>query len=241
MILLHPTGTSARQMAALARALPPSWVASCIDRPGWGQEALPPRSHRAGFYRAQGAWLATSVAGARPPIDLFAWSSGGLVALHAALAAPSTFGTLYLYEPPLWSSRDHGDRAQLFRFAMTLLWAALRLERRAAASFWRMVTARRAGPSGLDRLDPGQRAELLAVRGPLVRELLAGTGEELAGQLGQVAPRVVVLVGGESGPGARRAAERLAGASPRTEVRVLDGLDHLGPLVSPGAVAGALG
>jgi pimeloyl-ACP methyl ester carboxylesterase len=240
MILLHPTGTSARQMAALAGALSPSG-ASCIDRPGWGQEAPPPPSDRAGFYRAQGAWLAASVGGGRPPVDLFGWSSGGLVALHAALVAPSAFGTLYLYEPPLWSSRDHGDRAQLFRFATTLLWGALRAERRAAASFWRMVTPRRTGPSGFDRLAPSQRAELLAVRGPLVRELLAGTGEELAGTLGQLAPRVVVLVGGDSGPGARRAAERLAGASPRAEVRVLEGLDHLGPLVSPAAVAGALG
>jgi hypothetical protein len=49
-----------------------------------------------------------------------------------------------------------------------------------------------------------------------------------------------VLVGGESGPGARRAAERLAAASRRTEVRVLEGLDHLGPLVSPATVAAAL-
>jgi hypothetical protein len=243
MVLLNATGTTAAQLAPLAGALAPWRAARCIDRPGWGAEAAPTSSGRAGWYRAQGAWLAAQYgwADGRPPIDVFAWSSGALVALHAALIAPSAFGALYLYEPPLWSSRDHRDRGQLAHFAMTLLWGALRRDRRATESFWRMVTRRRTGPSGFERLGPSHRNDLLAVRGSLLREVLAGTGEELAGTLGQLGSPVLVLVGGESGPGAGRAAERLASATTRAEVRFLDGLDHLGPLVSPAAVAAALG
>lgn len=241
LALINATGVSTRQLEPLRQALGPLRSARALCRPGWGGEPALPAGERSQYYSAHARWLVERLRGADSPVDLFAWSSAGIVALHAALAAPELIGTLYLYEPPLWSSREHADKKQLLRFAQTLLCGALGSRRLARRYFWQMVTARSEGPCGFERLPPAAQSELVAEEGPLLRELLAGTGEELAGALHALAARVVVLVGAQSGPAARRAAERLAGAVARAEVRVLPGLDHLGPLTCPQTVAAALG
>lgn len=241
LVLVNATGTSARQLDPLLQALGPLRSARALCRPGWGGEPALPTEERSRYYDAHGRWLVERLRGAESPVDLFAWSSAGIVALHAALGAPATIGTLYLYEPPLWSSRDHADKKQLFRFAQTLLYGALFSRSQGRRAFWQMVTARREGACGFASLPAAEQAALLAEEGPLLRELLAGTGEELAGRLHSLTTRVVVLVGAQSSPAARRAADRLVSAVPHAEVRVVPGLDHLGPLTSPQAVASALG
>jgi pimeloyl-ACP methyl ester carboxylesterase len=167
---------------------------------------------------------------------VFGWSSGGIVALHAALLAPERCRRLVLYEPPLWASRD-GDRFRMARFVEMLAWGALRRTRRVRGAFWRMVTVRTDGVTGFERLDAAARSALLDQSGPLLREVLAGTGEELRATIGGLKVPTTVVVGGASAPLPYLAAQRLMGAAPGVSVHRVEGLDHLGPMVSPERVA----
>jgi pimeloyl-ACP methyl ester carboxylesterase len=236
LVLVHGTGTDSRHLQRLSQCLAGKAPVVLFDRPGWsGGEPSPSK----GYFRVQGEALARRLTELGEACTVFGWSSGGIVALHAALIAPERFRRLVLYEPPLWASRD-GDRFRMARFLEMLAWSGLRRPRRVRGAFWRMVTVRAEGATGFERLDGGTRSALLEHEGPLLHEVLAGTGEELRAEVGRLEVPTSVLVGGASAPLPHRAAQRLAEAAHGVVVQSIDGLDHLGPIASPERVAAAL-
>lgn len=241
LFLMHPTGASSRELTALESALSERFRVTRRDRPGWGAE---PRLHGdqpAPYNARQGRWLGEQLRHELGPHVVFGWSSAGFIALHAALQHPGLIAALWLYEPPLWTSRDHDDRARLIEFARTLGWSALGQTRRANAAFWRMVSRRRDGTCGFARLPAARSTALCSERGPLARELLAGTGEELRESLPQLRVPVRVLVGDQSHPQSELAAQRLCRALPNAKCTQLVGLDHLAPLTDADALAEVIG
>ncbi len=240
IVLVHPTGTSARVLAPLAAALAGRYRVVCPDRPGWGEAPSLGDAPRAAYYERHGRWLVERIRELRGPCEVFGWSSGAFIALHAAVLAPDVIQAVHLYEPPLGSSRDHEDRARIVELARVLGWSAVRQHARAAEAFWRMVSGRADGSSGFARLDATTRTSLVRERGPLARELLAGTGEELRERLAGVRARLNLLAGVDTSPTTMRATTRLASLVPGAHVTTLGGLDHLGPLTHPAPVAGAI-
>ncbi len=229
-ILVGPTGAASACLEPLRVAL----GGECWERPGWGASRA---EH--GSYAHQGALLAATLRSRAQPVGLFGWSSGGFVALHAALRAPEWVTGVTVYEAPLGGSRDATARQRL-RFLETVLLDGLGFTGRARGAFWRMVTERRDGTTGFDLLTPAAQWSLRGHLGPLVRELLMGTGEELLGSLGDLAVPLVVLVGADSAPTAERAAARLAGRAPTASIVTVAGADHLGPVTHPLDVARAI-
>lgn len=230
LVLVPGTGAGAEALEPLAAALGGARV---FHRSGWDGGSVLPRQ---GYFGAHAARL---IAEAAAPVALFGWSSGGFIALHAALLDASRVRRLFLYEPPLFSRGDD-DAGSRNRFLAMLGWRAVGMKARARAAFWRMVSPRSDGGTGFDRLEPGARAALVSRDGPLLRELFAGTGEELAGRLASLGERTTVLVGGASASPARRAAERAVGELPGSRLVVVDGADHLAPISMPGELARAV-
>jgi pimeloyl-ACP methyl ester carboxylesterase len=236
LILVHGSGVGAEVMAPLAVALGAEFETSCLARPGW--DGSPPCS-REHYYLEQGARLAAVASPERPAL-VFAWSSGGFVALHAALQAPERFRGLVLYEPPLWS-RDGFSASAMSQFAVFMTLSALGRGTAARRSFWRMVTRRADGRTGFDALPEHQREALVLREGPLLHELLAGTAEELRDGLAALRVPLTVLVGAESCDYVRSGSQRLGAVTPAaTSVEVPDA-DHLEPLAHPEAFAQVLG
>ncbi|GHF19871.1 alpha/beta hydrolase [Amycolatopsis deserti] len=87
--------------APVAEALRDRYTVVCVDRRGRGDsgDAIPP--HEAGAYQVQRevADLDAVIAAEGGPAAVFGFSSGGILALHAAVAG-SAVTRLALYEPP---------------------------------------------------------------------------------------------------------------------------------------------
>lgn len=236
IVLVHPTGVVAQTLSPLAEALGEGARVISYTRLGWDGTS-PPR--REAYYSEHACQLVSLLREQTEPVEVFAWSSGGFVALHAALTAKDLISRLHLYEVPFASSRDN-DVRQLTQFVRMLAWTALRSPVRARSAFWTMVSQRRRGGNGFKALPPQTRSLLLRQEGPLLREVLAGTGEELMSELHRISIPVQVIVGRESGRLAQAAAKRLVGAVKMAQLTTLEAGDHLAPLLSPQRVARAI-
>lgn len=167
-------------------------------------------------------------------IELFAWSSGSLVALHAASAYPQKVRRLFAYEPPFGMNRDSGA-AQRRAFASLVGWSLVGFRQRARRAFWQMVSLRSDGSYGFELLPPMLQTRLLEVRGPLLRELFGATA---AATHGLEALDLRLALGSLSTEPMRRAVERLGQAvGSRRAVEYFEGLDHLAPLSEPRRIA----
>lgn len=236
IVLVHPTGTAGDAMGPMEDALRSSRKVYSYSRLGWDGGPIAPKNN---YYEIQGQQLIEVIQRLTTPVELFAWSSGGIVALHTALAAPQLVSRLHLYEVPLWSSRDN-DRKRALRFISMFAWGWLQRDERSKAAFWNMVSEHNDGPTGFERLPTGTRQRLLRQPGPLIEEVLAGTGEELCGRLEQITVPVSVLTGAASSHGARAAANRLAAVLRSSERHDLSDADHLAPITMPSVVAAAI-
>jgi len=220
-------------MAPLAEALRAERCVRVFSRPGW--DGGPPTA-RKNYYHTQGQELVKVLRTGTTPAELFGWSSGGLVALHAALAAPELVKGLYLYEVPFLSSRDN-DWRRLYGFLAMLAWGKLGRKERSRAAFWRMVSEREHGPTGFALLPVEARSRLVRQSGPLLEEVLAGTGAELREMLEQIKIPVCTLTGAASGRSSHIAADRLSEFICASTRHRISGADHLAPLTMPHAIA----
>jgi pimeloyl-ACP methyl ester carboxylesterase len=178
----------------------------------------------------------TAAAGVRPL--LVGHSSGAVVALESALAAPSAFRAMVLYEPPVAVDEPLGGEA--LRRARAALDAgdpdrAIVIHMREIAGVGRLMVA------GLRRVPPAWRV----VRGHARAQI---TDDEAIESLGVGLDRYarlhlpVLLLGGDRSPAhMRRRLDALAAVLPRLEeVVVLQGQGHLANLRAPGEVAGVI-
>lgn len=193
----------------------------------------------AGSFRRRGSALADHLRARTGKAIVFGWSNGAFVAVHAARFAPGSVRQLVLYEPPFESGGDP-SLVQRLRFARMVFLAAIGRRRAAQEAFWRLVTARRTGVPGIDRLDPRLRRTLIEPRphsDALLSEVFAGTGAELAREAS--GGEATILLGGESPTSTVRAAVRTQRLFRASSLVPLRGLDHLGPIAAPSTVAAA--
>lgn len=98
VLLIHGGGSTSEPWVRVARQLPQRLRVLRYDRPTY--RAVPPRGGAAVMAAEVSDVLAISDA-APGPMLVVGHSSGAVVALQSALAAPSRFAGLVLYEPPL--------------------------------------------------------------------------------------------------------------------------------------------
>ncbi len=162
------------------------------------------------------------------PCYLFGHSSGGVVALEAALAAPECFDALAVFEPaldlvelPLGNPASTLEARQAVRDGRPGRALAIFLRDMVGvppmvANLAKLLAL---SPRFRDRLIPGQIAD---------QESLERLGDRLAAY-GGIVQHVLLVTGTKSPEHLRRRTERLGGVLPSSDLRRMQGTGHGGP------------
>jgi alpha-beta hydrolase superfamily lysophospholipase len=225
--MCHRAAGPMRPLAALLRD---TFTVYTYDRRGRGESADTPPYAVAREIED----LRAVVARAGGEAYVYAISSGAALAMASA-AARSGIARLALYEPPFMAEVGDGTRAKEYTGRLNELLAAGR-DGDAVALFMAHVGVPEAVIAGI-RAQPGWAAlEAIAPTLAYDDEVL-GDGSVPRGPASTIAVPALVLAGGASPGGLRRAAEATADALAAGEFRILDGQTHD---VAPGALAPVL-
>jgi pimeloyl-ACP methyl ester carboxylesterase len=235
VLLLHPGSADCSSWAGVAAALAGRFRVLRFDR--WtyrdGHADAAPSGAEAMAGEVGDVLAVAAAAGERPL--LVGHSSGAVVALESALAAPAAFRAMVLYEPPVAVDEPLGGEA--LRRARLALDAgdpdrAITIHLREIGGAGRLMVA------GMRRMPPVWQ---------LVRAHAAAqiTDDEAIESLGVGLGRYarldlpVLLLGGDRSPAhLRRRLDALAAVLPRPEeVVVLEGQGHMANLRAPAEVA----
>jgi len=242
LVCLHASGSSSRQWKGLverigqhARVVAPDFYGHG-ETPTWNQA-------RALTLRDEASRVMRILTGSSRPIHLVGHSYGGAVALHIALELPERVASLTLYEPvpfaTLFAYNARNPAAVEVRILAEGIDHALRngfLEAAAErfVTYWSGNDAWRA-LSGLQRTT-------IASRIPSIDrhfKALAADPTTLKDYERLRIP-VLLMAGARTKASTRRLTELLAYGLPASEVEMIDGLDHMGPVTAPGVVNGRI-
>ncbi|MCY1067445.1 alpha/beta hydrolase [Nannocystis sp. RBIL2] len=238
VVLVHPTGTTRRGLAATAEHLARHLRVVTYDRRGWGDSRGTVAPQR--WWATHGDDLIAVIESMGEAAEVVAWAGGSAAAIHAALRRPELVRQLVLFEPTIGAGPPRARRLRHLRRA--LAWAAMGEHRRSRAVFWRATTQRgvwsaEAGNRGLtcafDHVRADIREMLLSAPGPLADELRAGTEDHLLARLEELRPEVHILLAGMSVRSLYRIADRWVERCPTAGFRGEDDCDALLPLNRP--------
>ena len=238
VLLLHPGSADRTSWARVAAALAERFRVLRFDR--WtyrdGHADASPAGADAMAAEVADVLAVAAATGGRPL--LVGHSSGAVVALESALAAPAAFRAMVLYEPPVAVDEPLGGEA--LRRARAALdvgdpGRAITIHLREIAGGGRL------GVAAMRLVPPVWRF----VRGQAAAQI---TDDEAIESLGVGLDRYarldlpVLLLGGDRSPAhLRRRLDALAAVLPRLDsVVVLQGQGHLANLRAPGEVAGVV-
>ncbi|HWD46825.1 MAG TPA: alpha/beta hydrolase [Actinomycetota bacterium] len=235
-ILLLPPGSADRSSwAGVAAALAGRFRVLRFDRWSYrdGHAAASPSGAEAMAAEVADVLAVAAAVGERPL--LVGHSSGAVVALESALAAPSAFRGLVLYEPPVAVAEPLGG--EVLRRARAALDAG-DPDRAVAIHMREIVGAGRLMVAAMRRVPPVWQI----IRGHAAAQITDDEAiESLGVGLGRYAGLelpVLLLGGGRSPAHLRERLAALAAALPRLEeVVVLEGQGHMANLRAPGEVA----
>jgi pimeloyl-ACP methyl ester carboxylesterase len=235
VLLLHAGSADRSSWAGVAAALAARFRVLRFDR--WtyrdGHADAPPAGADAMAAEVRDVLAVTTVVGERPL--LVGHSSGAVVALESALAAPSAFAGLVLYEPPVAVAAPLGGEA--LRRARAALDAG-DPDRAITIHMREIVGASRLMVAAMRRVPPAWQI----VRGHAPAQVTDDEAiESLGVGLGRYARLdlpVLLLGGGRSPAHLRQRLDALAAVLPRLDsVVVLEGQGHMANLRAPGEVA----
>jgi pimeloyl-ACP methyl ester carboxylesterase len=238
VLLLHPGSADRSSWAGVAAALAGRFRVLRFDRWTYRDGHVDTGPSGAEAMAAEvGDVLAVAAAAGERPL-LVGHSSGAVVALESALAAPSAFRAMVLYEPPVAVGEPLGGEA--LRRARTALDAgdpdrAIAIHMREIAGVGRVTVA------AMRQLPPVWRV----IRGHAAAQVTDDEAiESLGVGLGRYAnlDLPVLLLGGDRSPAHLRARlDALAAVLPRLDqVVVLEGHGHMANLRAPGEVAAVI-
>lgn len=241
-VLLHSSGSSARQWDRLAQQLGPRLRVVAPDFRGHGAApaGAPPTLPTLADEVGRIEQLIDGLRRRAPaPIHLIGHSFGGAVALTLALRRPQAYASLSVYEPVLFSVPYLHDRqalpvqrtlaaAEHMRCAVRLGWLDQAAE--AFVDFW--------SGAGAWAALPAARRQSVAARMPAVVshfDMLFGAGIAAA-DLAAIQAPVLLLSGGRSPPIAALTAHLVAAGLPTVEQVTIDAAGHMGPVSHAEAV-----
>jgi pimeloyl-ACP methyl ester carboxylesterase len=235
VLLLHSGSADRSSWARVAAALAGRFRVLRFDRWTYRDGHADPAPAGAETMAAEVADVLAVVAAAGERPLLVGHSSGAVVALESALADPSAFRAMVLYEPPVAVDEPLGGDA--LRRARAALDAgdpdrAITIHMREIAGAGRPMVA------GLRRLPPVWQV----IRGHAAAQIADDEAiESLGVGLGRYARLdlpVLLLGGGRSAAHMRARLDALAAVLPRLEeVVILEGQGHMANLRAPGEVA----
>ena len=242
VVCLHASGSSSRQWKGLvervgehARVVAPDFYGHG-ETPTWNQG-------RALTMRDEASRVMRVLTGSSRPIHLVGHSYGGAVALHIALELPERVASLTLYEPvpfaTLFAYNARNPAAVEVRILAEGIDHALRngfLEAAAErfVSYW----------SGNDawRTLSGLQRTTIASRMPSIDRHFKALAADTTTLKDYERLRIPVLLmaGARTKASTRRLTELLAYGLPASEVEMIDGLDHMGPVTAPEIINGRI-
>lgn len=245
LVIAHATGFHGRAYAPLARLLLDRWHCVAFDERGHGDSGLPQSLDFEwhGFARDVRA-VVDGLALERPVA--IGHSCGGAALLLAEQAVPGTFEAIYCYEPVVFPGDDPPDGG-----IDNPMSDAARRRREVFESRAQAFDNYSSKPplDVLDRValeiyvehgfeDLADGSVRLCCRGDSeARVYSAGFAHDAFRHLAEVACPVTLACGEKTNSINREHLELLAARLSRCQVKVLQGLSHLGPLEDPAAVA----
>ncbi len=234
VVLLHASGSSARQWDALAQALEPCFQVHAVDLLGHGRQP-----GRPGATVHDEAALVQPLLQAAGAVHLVGHSYGGAVAMHLAAAQPARVLSLAVYEPVLFSLlAEHEPWSPAAREAFALAEAMRGLvgAGEAAAAAARFVDYW-SGP-GTWAAMPAPRRDGIALRMPFIVQHFETLYREPmpARALARLRMPLLCLSGGRSTPAALRIAALLQALLPQGRHERLPEAGHMGPVTHPAAI-----
>lgn len=228
VVLLHASGSSARQWDALAQALQPRFAVHAIDLLGHGRQPGKP-----GATVHDEAALVQPLLQAAGAVHLVGHSYGGAVAMHLAAAQPARVLSLAVYEPVLFGLlAEHEPWSPAAREAFALAEAMRGLvgagESAVAAArfidYW-------SGAGTWAAMAPARR-ESIATRMPFIVQHFETLYREPlpARTLARLGMPLLCLRGGRSTPAALRVAALLQVLMPQARHELVAEAGHMGPL-----------
>jgi pimeloyl-ACP methyl ester carboxylesterase len=231
VILLHCSGSSARQWERLSRRLDGHCAVHAIDLHGHGARAA---------WSGDGRYTLDDEAALVLPLlersggaHLVGHSYGGAVALHVATRRPDLVHSVAVFEPVLFGllaepAQAHGSAArEAAGIADTLRAEVARGATDDAAErfvdYWSGAGAWRA-------MSPQSQRSMAARMPTVLRHFDALSGAPAAGALERLAMPLLCMSGSRSTAAALRIAELLCERLPRAVHRTLVGVGHMGPI-----------
>ncbi|MGQ0744253.1 MAG: alpha/beta fold hydrolase [Acidimicrobiales bacterium] len=244
LLVVHAVGFCAQVLAPLARELAKAFRVTGADLAGHGQSPPPLGDNYSWADQADG--LARLAQRQHGPLWAFGHSAGAAILLAAEARHAGTFAGLVCYEPPLWSNRPPPELTE------ALVSGAMRRRARFGDEDEALVYL--AGRRGLSSIDPeclqafvrhGLRPDgggLTLRCSPAAEAATYQAGHDHAGLslLGDLGCPVVLLTGAQPPLGTRAVLDDQLRAIAGSQVVVIDGLGHFGPLEDPVAVARAV-
>lgn len=237
VLLLHSSGSSARQWQGLADSLRPDFRVLAVEFHGHG--AMPDWRHAEPMALADDAAIAVPLLKAAGGAHVVGHSYGAAVAMKLAAEHPRLVHSLAGYEPVafrlLFDQAGRSREATEVRVAVDAMRDCVAHGDSAAAArifveFW-------SGPGAWQAL-PAHRQDGVAVRmRSVMRHFDALFGEAFARRaLAESGTPMLYLCGARTVPTARRIAQLLRTALPGAHHQELAGMGHMGPVTHPAQV-----
>jgi pimeloyl-ACP methyl ester carboxylesterase len=228
VVLLHSSGMSGRQWRRLAKSLVARGMRARVpDLAGHGESPAWPEPTPFTF-RFDVERVAQLLGSLGSPGHVVGHSYGGLIALLASLAAPSSVRSLALYDPVAFGvlerPLDADVASDLERVPQT--WDVCGRERwlEAFVDYW-------GGPGAWPALRDDVRAEFRRVAWVVYQGVTTLLGEETpASAYRDLRVPLLLLTGSQSPIAAQKVVLRLAGSFPRARVVTVPEAGHMGPL-----------
>lgn len=232
VLCLHSSAGSSRQWQPLVHHLSDRFRVVAADLYGYG-ESPSWNANRGHTLDDEAALIEPLMRRAAEPVHLVGHSYGAAVALRLALRHPDHVRSLTLYEPVAFSllrglGAEHPARREVRALRDAFATRLNRGEEEAAArsfvDYW-------TDAGSFDRLSPEQRARISNVMHKVAQDFDALYQDCVPLAAYRELRMPVLYLHGAASPASTRHIAALLGLGlPRAEVRILDGVGHMGPV-----------
>jgi pimeloyl-ACP methyl ester carboxylesterase len=240
VLLIHSGGFTSRQWRKLGEVLAARFRVVAPDLLGYGERGSWPEGEP--FHFRQDLELLESLMGeGGEAVHLVGHSYGGFLALQLALRHPERVRSIAVYEPVAFGVLDETEDADA-RAALSLVKRQWEPGANGADEAWlRGFVDWWNGAGAWERLNEETRAAFRSVGWKLFQEVMTLAADTTDRATYGTIAVPTLLLGGELSPlTERRVVERLGQALPRSTVRLLPGVGHMGPISHAGIVNEAI-
>ena len=223
LLLIHGTQPDGNTWGSCFEALASHHFVITYDRRGFSRSIHPPITDYLQHAEDAAALLRQLQA---EPVTIVGWSWGGIIALELAAREPALVRGLILIEPAL-HLKKHLTFSLFKTVGKVQLLRRFRGDIPAAEAFLRWACQYRTGGSAFSHFPQEVQETIRRNATLIVKEIDAGTGEELTPErIATICCPVTCIQGELSAPEFGQAIERITKLIPHTKVRSIPGASH---------------